>query len=121
MQIMTQTQSLLTQPTQTLLHVGCGPKRKNATTAGFNNDGWKEIRLDIDSSVSPDVTGTMTDMGSVDTGSVDADFSSHNIVTLSQYYVPFGNRTTGMMKAPIGPGACREEEPSSLKIRLPLH
>jgi hypothetical protein len=31
-------------------------------------------------------------------------------VTLSQVPVPFGNRTTGMMKARIGPGACHEEE-----------
>lgn len=32
------------------------------------------------------------------------------VVTLSQVSVPFSNRTTGMMKARIGPGACREEE-----------
>ncbi|MBB3640805.1 hypothetical protein [Variovorax atrisoli] len=31
-------------------------------------------------------------------------------LTLSQVSVPFGNRTTGMMKALFGPGACREEE-----------
>ena len=45
------------------LHVGCGPKRKDQTTRGFNTPEWAEIRLDIDASVSPDVVGTMTDMG----------------------------------------------------------
>ena len=73
---------------QTLLHVGCGPKRKDRTTAGFNTPAWKEIRLDIDASVEPDVTGTMTDMSAVESGSVDAIFSSHNIEHLYAHEVP---------------------------------
>ena len=71
-----------------LLHIGCGPKRKSQTTRGFNTDSWSEIRLDIDPSVSPDVTGTMTDMSAVPSGSVDAIFSSHNIEHLYPYEVP---------------------------------
>lgn len=71
-----------------LLHVGCGPKRKDRTTAGFNTPGWQEIRLDIDPSVQPDVTGTMTDMAAVASGSVDAVFSSHNIEHLYPHEVP---------------------------------
>ena len=71
-----------------LLHVGCGPKRKAQTTRGFNTDDWSEIRLDIDPSVSPDVTGTMTEMSSVASGSVDAIFSSHNIEHLYPHEVP---------------------------------
>ena len=31
-------------------------------------------------------------------------------LTLSQDFAPFGNRTTGMMMARQGPGACREEK-----------
>ena len=72
----------------TLLHVGCGPKRKNETTAGFNTPEWHELRLDIDASVEPDVTGTMTDMAAVATASVDAIFSSHNIEHLYPHEVP---------------------------------
>lgn len=72
----------------TLLHVGCGPKSKAQTTRGFNTDTWQEIRLDIDPSVSPDVTGTMTDMSAVESGSVDAIFSSHNIEHLYPHEVP---------------------------------
>lgn len=73
---------------KTLLHIGCGPKRKDRTTRGFNTDDWAEIRLDIDPSVSPDVTGTMTDMSAVASGSVDAIFSSHNIEHLYPHEVP---------------------------------
>ena len=72
----------------TLLHVGCGPKRKDRTTRGFNTDEWHEVRLDIDASVQPDVTGTMTDMSAVPSGSVDAIFSSHNIEHLYPHEVP---------------------------------
>ncbi|MDD2546306.1 MAG: methyltransferase domain-containing protein [Burkholderiaceae bacterium] len=70
-----------------LLHIGCGPKRKDKTTAGFNTPDWHEIRLDIDPSVQPDVIGTMTDMAAVDDASVDAIFSSHNIEHLYPHEV----------------------------------
>lgn len=72
----------------TFLHVGCGPKRKDMTTRGFNTSDWQEIRLDIDAAVEPDVTGTMTDMTAVADGSVDAIFSSHNIEHLYPHEVP---------------------------------
>jgi predicted SAM-dependent methyltransferase len=73
---------------KTFLHVGCGPKQKAQTTRGFNQQGWHEIRLDIDVSVKPDVVGTMTSMPAVQTGSVDAVFSSHNIEHLYPHEVP---------------------------------
>jgi len=38
----------------TVLHVGCGPKRKDQTTRGFDTADWNELRLDI--------VGTMLDM-----------------------------------------------------------
>ena len=67
-----------------LLHVGCGSKRKNQTTRGFNKDNWQELRLDIDPSVNPDIIGTMTDMSALENSSVDAIFSSHNIEHLKK-------------------------------------
>ena len=73
---------------QTFLHIGCGPNHKDQTTRGFNTDHWQEIRLDIDVSVSPDVTGTMTDMAAVDSACIDAIFSSHNIEHLYPHEVP---------------------------------
>lgn len=71
-----------------LLHVGCSTKRKDATTPGFNTPEWDEIRLDIDSSVSPDIVGSTTDMTSVQNASVDAIFSSHNLEHLYPHEVP---------------------------------
>lgn len=73
---------------KTFLHVGCGPKHKDRTTRGFNTNHWKELRFDIDEAVQPDLVGTMTDMSSVASGSVDAVFSSHNIEHLYPHDVP---------------------------------
>jgi len=61
------------------LHVGCGPGRKGPKTPGFDGPEWAEIRLDIDPSASPDLIGTITDLSAVETGAVDAVYSSHNI------------------------------------------
>jgi len=72
---------------KTFLHVGCGPKNKSSCL-GFDNDNWKEIRLDIDKNVNPDIVGTLTDMKSVETGSVDAIYSSHNIEHIFPHEVP---------------------------------
>jgi len=73
---------------KTLLHVGCGTKRKDRTTPGFNSDDWSELRLDIDPNVQPDITGTITDMSAVADASVDALFSSHNIEHMYPHEVP---------------------------------
>ena len=73
---------------KSFLHVGCGPKRKDRTTKGFNTPDWNEIRLDIDPSAQPDVIGTMTDMSAVASESVDAIYSSHNIEHLYPHEVP---------------------------------
>ena len=74
-----------------LLHVGCGSLNKSSCL-GFDNDNWKEIRFDIDESVNPDIVGTMTDMKSVETGSVDAVYSSHNIEHIFPHEVPIALR-----------------------------
>ncbi len=68
------------------LHVGCGPQSQFGTP--FADKAWNEIRLDIDSSVRPDVVGTMTDMAAVGDCAVDAVYSSHNIEHLYPHEVP---------------------------------
>ena len=70
------------------LHVGSGHKRKDRTTKAFLGSEWCEVRFDIDESVKPDLLGTMIDMTAVDTESVDAVFSSHNIEHLYPHEVP---------------------------------
>ena len=72
---------------KTVLNVGCGPWGRPHGFAGFDQ-GWTELRLDIDPAVAPDVVGTMTDLAAVATGSVDAVVSSHNIEHLYPHEVP---------------------------------
>lgn len=69
------------------LHVGCGPARKENTTAEFSQSRWHELRFDIDPNVNPDYVGTMTDMSAIEDGLVDAIFSSHNIEHLYAHEV----------------------------------
>lgn len=79
---------------KTFLHVGCGPVYIDPVTQqpirpkGFSVQDWRELRLDINPQVKPDVVGTMTDMSAVASGSVDAVFSSHNIEHLYPHEVP---------------------------------
>lgn len=87
---------------KSFLHVGCGPKHKDRTTPGFNSADWREIRFDIDESVSPDVVGTMTDMSQVADASVDAIFSSHNIEHLYPHEVPVALAEFKRVLAPGG-------------------
>jgi len=76
---------------KTFLHVGCGLVNKSRCR-GFDNDNWKEIRFDIDENVNPDIVGTLTDMKLVETGSVDAVYSSHNIEHIFPHEVPIALR-----------------------------
>ena len=72
---------------KTFLHVGCGPQYKSEIK-GFDNENWKEIRFDIDEKVNPDIVGTLLDMSAVETGSVDAIYSAHNIEHVFPHEVP---------------------------------
>ena len=63
---------------KSFLHVGCGHLNKSHAK-GFDNDNWSEIRFDIDKNVNPDIEGTLLDMSAVETGSIDAIYSCHNI------------------------------------------
>ena len=69
---------------KTLLHVGCGANNILQSTPAFNDGSWKELRFDINPKNNPDIVGTMTDMSAVQSQSIDAIFSSHNIEHL--YY-----------------------------------
>ncbi len=76
---------------KTFLHIGCGHKNKSRCR-GFNNDNWKEIRFDIDKNVNPDIVGTLIDMKSVETASMDAVYSSYNIDHIYPHQVPIALR-----------------------------
>ena len=62
---------------KTVLHVGCGSLFLDAEL--FNKREWKEVRLDIDPMVNPDIVSSITEMNAVQDRSVDVVWSSHNL------------------------------------------
>jgi len=86
---------------RSLLHVGCGPKNQS-DLKGFDPQGWREIRFDIDPRVQPDIQGTLTDMSRVDTASVDAVYSAHNVEHLFWHEVPVALREMHRVLRPDG-------------------
>jgi SAM-dependent methyltransferase len=76
-------------PLRTLLHVGCGVADPAKLPAQFFAPGeWRELRLDIDPAVAPDVVASITDIAPVASASVDAVWSSHNLEHLFAHEVP---------------------------------
>ena len=74
---------------RTVLHVGCGmADPRKLPTAFFEPGAWREVRLDIDPGVAPDIVATITDMGVVESGGVDAVWSAHNLEHLFAHEVP---------------------------------
>jgi len=76
------------QPVQlkTVLHVGCNRADRRSLPKMFQSR-WREIRLDIDPEVMPDIVASMLDMSPIDSASVDALYSSHNIEHLHPHEV----------------------------------
>lgn len=70
-----------------VLHVGCGAYAATKLHPVFQGDVWKEIRLDIDSEVHPDIVASITDMQVVADASMDAVYSSHNLEHLYPHQV----------------------------------
>jgi SAM-dependent methyltransferase len=75
--------------TRSVLHTGCGTYSAGKLHAIFRGRGWRETRLDIDSSVRPDIVCSVHDMTSfVPSGAYDAVWSSHHIEHLNAHEVP---------------------------------
>ena len=72
-----------------VLNVGSGPKADKKLFHAFRSDDWREVRLDIDPKVAPDIVGSMVDLSHcVPDGSYDAIWSSHNLEHLDNHDVP---------------------------------
>lgn len=71
-----------------VLHVGCGPYNPNKLHAVFRKPGWRELRLDINPEVKPDIVSSMLSMPMLADASVDAVWSSHNLEHLYAHEVP---------------------------------
>lgn len=87
---------------KTVLHVGCGMSHPESLHRRFRNADWKELRLDIDPDVRPDIVASLTDMRAVADGSVDAVWSSHNVEHLYAHEVPVALREFHRVLKPGG-------------------
>ena len=72
---------------KTLLNVGCGHS-DISQIKGFDTDNWREVRLDIDQNVNPDILGSLTDMNQVSSGSIDAIYSAYNLDHIYAHEIP---------------------------------
>lgn len=86
----------------TVLHIGCGVYWPEKLHSAFRQRGWRELRLDIDPTVEPDIVASMTDMSSLNAGSVDGIFSSHNLEHLYPHEVPVALAEFKRVLAPQG-------------------
>jgi predicted SAM-dependent methyltransferase len=73
---------------KTVLNVGCGYPLRQKLHRHFHGPEWREVRLDLDPAVQPDIVCSITDMSPVATASVDAVWSSHNLEHLQRHEVP---------------------------------
>jgi SAM-dependent methyltransferase len=71
-----------------VLNVGCGYPLRQKLHPHFHGSDWREIRLDLDPAVRPDIVCSITDMSPVPSATIDAIWSSHNLEHLQRHEVP---------------------------------
>lgn len=69
-----------------LVNAGCGPLGGARLPSLF--DDWKQLRVDLDSNVQPDVIASITDLSEIPSGCADALWSAHCIEHLYAHEVP---------------------------------
>jgi SAM-dependent methyltransferase len=90
-------------PLPVVLHVGCGMADPAKLPAAYFPYGlWRELRLDIDPAVAPDILSSITDMAAVATGSVDAIWSAHNLEHLFAHEVSLALKEFARVLRPGG-------------------
>lgn len=72
---------------RTVLHVGCGLYSPAKLHHFFRNDGWREVRVDLEEKVLPDIVASIEDLSCVADKSVQAVWSSHNLEHLHDFQV----------------------------------
>jgi predicted SAM-dependent methyltransferase len=77
-----------TGPEFTVLNIGSGYPLRQKLPPLFQGPGWRELRHDPNPGANPDIVCPLTDLSPVATGSVDAVWSSHNLIHLHRHEVP---------------------------------
>jgi len=73
---------------RTVLNVGSGYPPRARLHKHFHGPEWREIRLDIDPAVHPDILCSTTDISPIASDTVDAVWSSHNLEHIHRHEVP---------------------------------
>ncbi|WP_328984435.1 glycosyltransferase [Thiorhodovibrio winogradskyi] len=76
------------QSERLFLNIGCGRDNPSRLPETFREPEWRQIRLDIDPGVKPDLLCSSTDLGAIADQSVDAIYSSHSLEHLETHQVP---------------------------------
>ena len=77
------------QSLRRVLNAGSGPLSARQLHPVFQEDQWRQVRLDIDPQTKPDVVGSITDMsGLFPSEHFDAIWSSHSLEHLYPHEVP---------------------------------
>ncbi|CAN5507124.1 hypothetical protein BH09PLA1_BH09PLA1_20050 [soil metagenome] len=87
---------------RTFLNVGCGPKDSPFLPPWLQTPDWREVRLDIDPAVEPDLVGTATDMRGVADRSFDAVWAANIVEHLFAHEVPVALREFARVITPDG-------------------
>ena len=90
------------RPVSKVLHVGCGVFAVEKLPPIFRRPEWREIRLDIDPAVHPDLVANITDMSDISSNAVDVVYSSHNLEHLYPHEVPMALREMRRVLKPGG-------------------
>jgi SAM-dependent methyltransferase len=69
-----------------LVNVGCGPPEAGNLPAYFKT--WRQLRVDNDATVRPDLLADQTDLAAIPDGSVDAVWAAHCVEHLYAHQVP---------------------------------
>lgn len=85
-----------------VLHVGCGTRTPGRLDPLFRGAAWREIRLDIDPAVDPDIVASIVDLSAIGDGSCDAVWCSHNLEHLCDHEVGPALSEFGRVLAPTG-------------------
>jgi SAM-dependent methyltransferase len=68
-----------------LVNVGCGTREASVLPSYF--DGWRQVRVDVDPAVEPDVLADITDLSAIADASADAVWAAHCVEHLYEHQV----------------------------------
>lgn len=108
--------------TRRLLHVGCGRASPQKLHRAFRAADWREVRLDADAEVGPDLLCSITDMReAAQDASFDAVWASHVIEHLHTHDAPLALREFRRVLKPDGYALIRTPDLAAVAAAILTH